>query len=239
MTLICSRSARKMTSRICKVRWIGLWMFSSLSLAAKQIKHVVESIHNMRSKSDSILYYPCLWVTKWMTEPYSCIVALLPRTTHEKNNLIGYRYAEYKIVDSFLWGVSYQLILPAGRHLCKYDQPRTRGVIWQPILAARLASRNAMVPQSFHSSSTSRATPWEANIAMGAVADASNITCIAGRPDFRWKDSPCEKRTMEQWMTSGSVNSFFHCLIQHSLASARLPSRLRFISGCHSTMNQP
>jgi hypothetical protein len=31
-------------------------MFSSLSLVAKQIMHAVESSHDMRSKSDSILY---------------------------------------------------------------------------------------------------------------------------------------------------------------------------------------
>jgi hypothetical protein len=34
-------------------------MFSSLSLTAKQIIHAVESSHDMYSKSDYILYYPC------------------------------------------------------------------------------------------------------------------------------------------------------------------------------------
>jgi hypothetical protein len=33
-------------------------MFSCLSLAMKQIMHSVESSHDMRSKSDYILYYP-------------------------------------------------------------------------------------------------------------------------------------------------------------------------------------
>jgi hypothetical protein len=33
-------------------------MFSYLSLAVKHIMHAVESNHDMRSKSDYILYYP-------------------------------------------------------------------------------------------------------------------------------------------------------------------------------------
>jgi hypothetical protein len=33
-------------------------MFSCLSLAVKQIMRAVESSHDMRSKSDYILYYP-------------------------------------------------------------------------------------------------------------------------------------------------------------------------------------
>jgi hypothetical protein len=33
-------------------------MFTCLSLVEKQIMHAVESSHDMRSKSDYILYYP-------------------------------------------------------------------------------------------------------------------------------------------------------------------------------------
>ena len=36
-----------------------------------------------------------------MAEPYSYIAASLPRTILEKNSLVGYRDAEYEIVDTF------------------------------------------------------------------------------------------------------------------------------------------
>ena len=85
----------------------------------------------------------------------------------------------------------------------------------------------------------SRSTTMSIDIMFAVVAFTytSGIKCVVGDPNCAWDDILWENKTILQWMTSGRVASFVHCLVQHSLTMTIFSSPLPYIK--KSTRRRP